>query len=161
MRRTSLLLVSAFAVSGLIGVTATTADAGGPGEVVVLISKDKHGPFEEFLGKINIPSGVKKTVYFKVKTVAAGTLAVDLFGDPDSVDGYRIKWFRGAKNVTDKIGSMEGLHVNIDPGEVKRYEARIRHLTSELMSSGFCFELFAEALSDTDVSNIGVNAVCA
>jgi hypothetical protein len=163
MRRISLgFVAAALAFTGLTGGISTPADAGGPGEVVVKISKHEDGPFEDFLGKINIPSGVKKTVFFKVKTVSVGTLAIQLNGTENTVDGFRIKWFRGAKNVTDKIGTTDGLHVDIEPGEVKRYEARIRHLASQAESeSGFCLELFAEAPTDNDVASIGVNVFCA
>ena len=162
MHRASRWIVAVVVLGGFFGVTTSPASAGGPGQPDVKISKHEKGPFSDALGQINIPGGVKKKVYFKVKTVAAGTLAIDVTGTGDGMldDDYRIKWFRGSKNVTDKVAGVESHHISIDPGEVKRYEARVRHFDIQPDGITFCLQLVAAAPANTDVASIGVNSPC-
>ena len=142
----------------LFTLTGTAADAGGPPPVLKVAKPG--GSFQSDIEEVNIPNGKAKTLTFKVKNTSSSPITAALHGtgDAELQPDYRIRWFRGSKNITDKM--TDEFEVTFAPGTAKTYEAKVKHRDPPVDSLTFCLELRALGLFPSQFSTVGINSPC-
>jgi L-alanine-DL-glutamate epimerase-like enolase superfamily enzyme len=147
-------------VVGLVAIVADPVSAGGPAPTLK-VAKHADGPYSSDIDQVNIPLGEAKSLHFKVKNENSTTVNAQLEGSSaEMLVVYRVKWFRGDKNITEKITSADGINVSLDPGTVKRYRARVKHREIKPNHQSFCLQLRATGTFPNQSSSVGINGIC-
>jgi len=145
--------------TALAGVIAADPAEAGPPSPTLKVARKASGPYQPNISSVNVPTGKTKSLYFKVKNSNESTLNFNLEGteDADVNAFYRLKWFRGAKNITEKMTA--GFALQLEGGKQKEYRARIKHLPTA-GNLEWCVELLASDGAPATVSSAGINGNC-
>jgi hypothetical protein len=119
------LAIAAAAIAAAASLPSSAA--AGVAAPVLKVAKHKDGPYREF-ESLNAPVGKSKTLYWKAKSVAKVTLTGLRLSDaitsyPESL---RVKWFRGRKEITDKVQDGLGYSFKLRPGESQLFKQKIK-----------------------------------
>ena len=101
------------------------------------IAKKADGPYDYFGVKFNnIDVGDSKNVYLKVKSNAPDPASATFIQDTNA-GGYKLKFFKGAKNITSQV-EPPGYEFLAQPDRVKRFRVNIKR-TGQL--ADVCIEI--------------------
>jgi hypothetical protein len=152
------------AVLAFISVALITADAAGAGggqPPTLRVAKKPEGPYANAWQDVNLPPGEAKNFYFKVKNKTSSNIDTELSGTGDDLPDFKVRWFRGNNDITDDVVQPGAIDVTLDPGEVRRYRARVKHRDVQPDQATYCLVLFADGMFATRVAIVGIEAHCA
>jgi hypothetical protein len=151
------LCVLAAAALALTAVGTSQSQAG-DAPFKVRTAKEKGGPYK-LVTRVNLDRGEKTTAWWRVRSQADETLALEFNDDDTEYAGYRVRWFKHGDDATDAVKG-DGRPFNLDPGESKYFSAKIKRRASSENKTCLIGVAFDAVEVDQDLGYLGVNETC-
>ena len=125
----------------------------------VTASKHKQGGYTGNPQDATIKQGKTKTFYWKV-TANNLTDQELVFDDAaGSEPGYKVKWFKGKKNITEDVTSDDGYPFTLKQDKASKLRAKVKYTGgSEILCLGG--QARNPTLMESDAAYFSVNGLC-
>ena len=159
-RRISLLAGALIVLAGVLASPATALDP----LYTVQVAKQKSGDYDRY-DTVTLDVGDKRTLYWKVANKTEEDYKVD-FNDAATENpnpaGFKVKWFRGDKEITDEVKNGNGYRFKLLEGEKEFFHATIKR-TDEMSDENVCLGgqgAMAPEPYYAETAYFGVNGEC-
>lgn len=139
---------------GAPALLATTANSRGTG-FDLKVSKHEDGPFRE-LARLSVNGNQTRSATWLAKSKSDNDQGMRLFSAADD-RGYRIKWFRGDKNITEEVEDSPGYKLTLKGRTSKLFTVEVKRGEAALQNTCVEASLADQSLVFSDLAVVGVN----